>query len=75
MIEALALTSLLPPAALVAPVLVKSKRRNRGRSSRSGWVAPAVVVGTWVVLSDGRKCKVAAVLPDGRVYCSEVQQQ
>lgn len=71
-IEALATLPPVPPAALLAPLLVKSKKSSRRRSH--SWVAPAVVVGAWVLLSDGRQCKVSAVLPDGKVFCSEVQQ-
>jgi len=72
MIDALPPLSTLPPAAYVAPVLVKKRKGRRGGSAKI--VAPAVIVGAWVVLSDGRQCRVSAVLPDGRVYCSEIEQ-
>lgn len=77
MIEGLALPP-TPPAAYVAhvetPALVLVKKRKSNRTTNKRRISPAVVVGAWVLLSDGRQCKVSAVLPNGKVYCSEVQQ-
>ena len=52
-------------------VVVEVRRKKRG-ADRSRRKTAAIAVGTVILLSDGSKCRVSAVLPDGRVYCSDV---
>lgn len=73
MIDAVPPVPIVAPAAIVSPIAAKKRAKSKRRRS-SGGVVAGVVVGSWILLEDGRKCLVAAVLPDGRVYCTEVMQ-